>query len=61
MTETKGRKCRGKKRHGTRKEALAHLRRLIRKGAWAAWLNVYRCEHCNQGWHVGHKPGRRKS
>lgn len=60
MTETKARKCGTKVRHRSRGEASAHLRALVRQGAASAWLNVYRCEHCDGGYHVGHRLGRRK-
>lgn len=57
-TNTKTRGCGSKVRHVTRKKALAHLWRLVRRGAFLPWLNVYRCRHCGS-WHVGHRPGRR--
>lgn len=59
MTETKARKCGTKIRHESRGAAFVHLRRLVMRGAAKVWLNVYRCEHCD-GYHVGHRPGRRK-
>ncbi len=60
MVETKARKCSGKRRHSTKTQALSHMWALIRKGASESSLNVYACEHCEGGWHVGHRPGRRK-
>jgi hypothetical protein len=59
-TETKGRKCGTKIRHRSFQAALAHKKDMIANGAAGDWLNVYACEHCS-GWHVGHRPGRRKA
>jgi hypothetical protein len=59
VTETKNRKCTGKRRHDTRRKAMSALYRLVRRGAFRPLLNVYACEHC-AGWHLGHRPGRRK-
>lgn len=60
-TKTKGRMCDDKRRHTTRDSAIAQMFRLIRAGASAEGMNVYRCPHCRidgaRGWHVGHKPG----
>ncbi|YCK35153.1 hypothetical protein ACNF49_14020 [Actinomadura sp. ATCC 39365] len=61
-TETKGRKCDGKRRYDTLKQALAAIARLVAQGAYRARLNAYVCEFCG-GHHVGHlgrKTGRRK-
>jgi hypothetical protein len=57
---TKNRGCTGKIRHETRREAVKHLWRIVRRGASPFWLNVYKCRHCNGGFHVGHKQGRRR-
>ncbi|MCT9932416.1 hypothetical protein N5079_19635 [Planotetraspora sp. A-T 1434] len=59
-TGTKGRACDGKRRHDSREAAAAALQRLVRKGAFKDWLTVYECPHCDGGFHVGHKPGRRR-
>ncbi|MGC9540209.1 hypothetical protein [Streptomyces sp. UG1] len=52
-TATKARSCTGKIRHETRAKALAHLRRLIKRGY--VRLSAYECKHCG-GHHVGHRP-----
>lgn len=59
MTRTKNRGCGTKIRHLSWGAAIAHKRAMVRGGASEKWLNVYACDHCG-GYHVGHKPGRRK-
>ncbi|GAA3550594.1 hypothetical protein GCM10022419_033560 [Nonomuraea rosea] len=59
-TETKGRKCDGKRRYSHLEQATRVRARLILQGAHPAWLRAYACEHCD-GFHVGHRPGRRKT
>lgn len=61
-TETKGRKCDGKRRHTTEARALAAIDWHVARGAVADSLNAYPCEFCG-GWHVGHRSlrsGRRR-
>ncbi|MEV0149077.1 MULTISPECIES: hypothetical protein [unclassified Nonomuraea] len=58
-TETKGRKCAGKRRYRTRERALAAVAELVARGAAQDWLTAYACSHCGYH-HVGHRPGRRK-
>lgn len=61
MTRTKARMCDGKKRHQSKRAAIEAMRALIRTvGANPSQLNVYRCPHCDGGWHVGHRERRRK-
>jgi hypothetical protein len=55
IDRSKASQCGGKKRHDTRQDALDHLARLIRLGAPAWRISVYRCRHCT-AWHVGHHP-----
>jgi hypothetical protein len=59
MTRTKNRMCVGKVRHPDKSSALRALQRMVREGARWSSLNVYRCEHCDGGYHVGHV-GRRR-
>lgn len=59
VIETKARACDGKKRHDDQRGAEAHRLRLIRRGAAACRLKVYRCRWC-KGWHVGHVAGTRR-
>ncbi|MGI5288054.1 hypothetical protein ACQEVF_32580 [Nonomuraea polychroma] len=61
-TETKGRKCAGKRRYRTLQQALATVERLVAAGAYRERLNAYPCQFCG-GHHVGHlgpNTGRRK-
>jgi hypothetical protein len=61
-TQTKGRKCTGKRRYSTLQKALKAVTRLVAKGAHPDRLNAYPCEHCD-GHHIGHTSrdtGRRK-
>jgi hypothetical protein len=58
-TETKGRKCDGKRGYSTREIALAVVKRLVEQGAARGALRAYACEFCGCH-HVGHRPGRRK-
>lgn len=51
---TKGRSCKGKRRHPSRQAALDHLARLEAEGG--VRLNAYPCRFCGGGWHVGHLP-----
>ncbi|WP_262403457.1 hypothetical protein [Actinomadura sp. CNU-125] len=59
VTRTKNRMCVGKVRHADKKSAEAALRRMVQEGARRSRLNVYRCSHCDGGYHVGHV-GRRR-
>jgi hypothetical protein len=62
-TQTKGRKCSGKRRYATEPKALAVVRRRISQGAAPDTLDAYPCEFCD-GYHVGHRPpqkGRRRT
>jgi len=59
VTRTKGRMCVGKIRHPDKPAAEKAMWRMVREGARRARLNVYRCGHCDGGWHVGHV-GRRR-
>jgi hypothetical protein len=61
MTQTKQRMCASKRRHGTRQAAEDQMWALIRGGAAAGGMNVYKCPYCRGGWHVGHKPGNGRS
>ncbi|MEU4576637.1 hypothetical protein [Nonomuraea sp. NPDC023979] len=58
-TETKGRKCVGKRRHATLQQALAALERMVEAGTFRGGIRAYECNHCGGGFHVGHRPGRR--
>ncbi|MEV0993442.1 hypothetical protein [Nonomuraea sp. NPDC050202] len=60
-TETKGRKCDGKRRHNSKARALAAVAWHVARGAAPGALTAYACEFCD-GWHVGHRPtkGRRR-
>jgi hypothetical protein len=60
VTRTKGRSCAGKQRHATRAEAEAHRRSLIVGGAHPSRIVVYPCNHCDGGFHVGHKGRKRR-
>lgn len=51
--------CVGKVRHPDKPAAEKAMWRMVREGARRARLNVYRCGHCDGGWHVGHV-GRRR-
>jgi hypothetical protein len=55
MVKTRATACTGKKAHATRKQAQAHLDRLIRKGASPEVWAVYRCKTDPAHWHVGHR------
>jgi hypothetical protein len=55
-TETKGRKCDGKRRHNSQARALAAVAwHITTKGAAPGALTTYACEFCGC-WHVGHRP-----
>lgn len=56
MIRTQARSCEGKRRHDTQAKAAQHLARLVRAGANHDRLETYRCNHCDGGWHVGHRP-----
>jgi hypothetical protein len=58
-TETKGRKCDGKRRHSTRARALAAIRELVSRGAAPGALKAYACQYCSS-WHVGHRSPRQR-
>ena len=51
------RACTGKRRHATRDEARAEVRRIVRRGA-SGYVNAYPCAFCG-GFHVGRRPGTR--
>jgi hypothetical protein len=53
-TRTRKKACESKRRYDTRREAQAHIQRLIKQGAAPRLMNAYRCPHC-KGWHVGHR------
>lgn len=59
MTRTRARMCTGKVRHPDKAAAEAAMWRMVREGAARRRLNVYRCDHCEGGFHVGHV-GRRR-
>lgn len=59
MTRTKNRMCVGKVRHPDKKTAEDAMWQMVRMGARRSRLNVYRCNHCGGGYHVGHV-GRRR-
>lgn len=51
------RSCRGKVRFGSRWEARAAARELVRRNGGS--IEPYHCQFCD-GWHAGHKPARRR-
>jgi hypothetical protein len=59
VTRTKARQCAGKKRYGSKTDAVRGMWKAIARGAARSRLNVYQCPHCSvpqdAGWHVGHK------
>jgi hypothetical protein len=60
VIRTKARDCGGKIPHAGREEAEAHRQRLIRNGAAAHRLKVYRCPADKSHFHCGHvHPGKR--
>lgn len=59
MIRTKNRMCTGKVRHADKAAAERALWDLVDRGAARNRLNVYRCDHCDGGYHVGHV-GRRR-
>jgi len=59
VTLTRARMCAGKKQHPSRAQAMAHLHRMVRRGAHERSFNVYECSYCD-GWHVGHTPGAKR-
>jgi hypothetical protein len=60
MPKTRANACIGKIQHATRKGAEDHLHRLIRGGASAKVLAVYRCRWDPSHWHVGHRMARKR-
>lgn len=59
MTTTKGRACDGKMKR-TEKDARRHVRYLRTLAAGRSSVQAYKCSFCD-GWHVGHRPRRRRA